>query len=1048
MNGFRVDRNCSTYLARSRLLERFKHTTRARTSLRQARYVTIVFSLLFLVSFTAPLPAQAGVVDSVRSAYASTVSWFVSLFSRDSSNDSGAAPSEPPASPASESPSTASPESQSSAPPPTETRSLFTQVLPTGAQQPTPLFTTIVNTVNERVDDARLADMITRAELEQTTRSFLSNIASVAHGTGNIDDRIDTVVQSYLGSLTGSFSTGSLSVAGESNLATTTITGGLTVNGNTNITEGGQLTVGDKIIAPGEIGLGTSSPSAKLTVQSTNPLQTAVFIVGTSTQTNPLLDILSDTNASLFRVSANGDIGIGTTSPVSTLDVWGDFRVGTSSTPLLFADVSTGRVQVGGGGGTGPATLFDVTALPGAVSNDYTSDAAAAVGNGGLFRIGDFTASNGKYVGLNISSISSSGINQTTHIGSVSVSGGGTPITVFGHRVGGSYAERMRITNAGHLGIGTTTVNARLAVQTTGTTDILNLFETGGTEVFTVLESGNVGIGTTGPGSRLDVRSSDVTFTNNTRGILNIASTDAQSSGRGGSLTFSGYRDSAASSHQVWAVIEGNKENSLDFHSQGYLSFSTSLSGPLVEAMRITSAGNVGISTTSPYARLSVAGNAHFDGSVTLSSLIATTSISAPYLATTDAVATSTFAGGFSVGTTAFNVLQNGRVGIGTTTPTTLLQVSGEVKAESASFGGTASNKVQISSFGNLVLNGSVLQSSGATLSGSSFYGLTGLYSFGGVIRATNALNFQTNNSSVSSLYIHSAGNIGISTTSPSARLSITQSANTSAGGIWLAANDDTDFRSAYMNDTGVLSFYGGDTAGTLNTATLNAAGEWTNASDIAYKDTVQNLSYGLEEVLALTPRSYFLKNTNDHRIGFIAQEVELVIPEVVGGTEGSKGISYGNLVAVVVKAIQELAQKVNGFAVRITTGILDAGAVNTDNLNTDTLCVGSVCVTEAEFGALLDKQGQQSATPPPSPEPPEEGAVPDSDEDASGPDMPTDAEELEDTAQDAPVEDEESQQADSLDDSVPNDVSDEAGLDENTNADGDTEDIDENEAP
>lgn len=158
------------------------------------------------------------------------------------------------------------------------------------------------------------------------------------------------------------------------------------------------------------------------------------------------------------------------------------------------------------------------------------------------------------------------------------------------------------------------------------------------------------------------------------------------------------------------------------------------------------------------------------------------------------------------------------------------------------------------------------------------------------------------------------------------------------------------------------MSFYGGDTAGTLNTATLNAAGEWTNASDIAYKENVENLAYGLDAVLALTPRSYDIKNTNDHRIGFIAQEMELVIPEVVGGVDGSKGISYGNLIAVVVKAIQELSDKISGFADSITTAVLNATTVKTENL-----CVGETCITESELQELLDESGQDPApTPPP----------------------------------------------------------------------------------
>ena len=55
------------------------------------------------------------------------------------------------------------------------------------------------------------------------------------------------------------------------------------------------------------------------------------------------------------------------------------------------------------------------------------------------------------------------------------------------------------------------------------------------------------------------------------------------------------------------------------------------------------------------------------------------------------------------------------------------------------------------------------------------------------------------------------------------------------------------------------------------------------------------------------------------HEIGFIAQEVEELIPEVVIGEEGTKGVGYGQLTAVLTKAIQELKAELDAAKERIT---------------------------------------------------------------------------------------------------------------------------------
>ena len=56
------------------------------------------------------------------------------------------------------------------------------------------------------------------------------------------------------------------------------------------------------------------------------------------------------------------------------------------------------------------------------------------------------------------------------------------------------------------------------------------------------------------------------------------------------------------------------------------------------------------------------------------------------------------------------------------------------------------------------------------------------------------------------------------------------------------------------------------------------------------------------------------MKKDDKKEIGFIAQEVEKIIPELVkedNGDDKYKSISYGNVTALLVEAIKELRQEV-----------------------------------------------------------------------------------------------------------------------------------------
>ncbi|NNE25699.1 MAG: hypothetical protein HKN09_02540 [Saprospiraceae bacterium] len=90
------------------------------------------------------------------------------------------------------------------------------------------------------------------------------------------------------------------------------------------------------------------------------------------------------------------------------------------------------------------------------------------------------------------------------------------------------------------------------------------------------------------------------------------------------------------------------------------------------------------------------------------------------------------------------------------------------------------------------------------------------------------------------------------------------------------------------------------------NGATLNNAGVWTDASDRSRKYNIQDLNYGLSEVMSMRPSYYKMKSDDSNAIGFIAQDMKEIIPEVVYGEDGNLSMGYGQLTAVLVNAIKE----------------------------------------------------------------------------------------------------------------------------------------------
>jgi hypothetical protein len=150
---------------------------------------------------------------------------------------------------------------------------------------------------------------------------------------------------------------------------------------------------------------------------------------------------------------------------------------------------------------------------------------------------------------------------------------------------------------------------------------------------------------------------------------------------------------------------------------------------------------------------------------------------------------------------------------------------------------------------------------------------------------------------------ITSSGNVLIGTTTNGGyRLDVNGTARVnSADGFWVQSG--SQYRQMYFDGFSTLYFWNGS-----NQSNLSSAGAWVNASDASIKKDVTPIKYGLSDLMLLNPRSYKMKTDDLEQIGFIAQEVEQIIPEVVNSdNKGMKGLSYGNMVALLTKSIQEL---------------------------------------------------------------------------------------------------------------------------------------------
>jgi hypothetical protein len=92
------------------------------------------------------------------------------------------------------------------------------------------------------------------------------------------------------------------------------------------------------------------------------------------------------------------------------------------------------------------------------------------------------------------------------------------------------------------------------------------------------------------------------------------------------------------------------------------------------------------------------------------------------------------------------------------------------------------------------------------------------------------------------------------------------------------------------------------------------------DTSSARYKDNIRDSIYGLADLLKIQSRQFEYKDDGRSDVGFIAEEMVEVIPEVVAIDKQGRpdAVSYDRLVSVCVKAIQELKTIVDAQAAEI----------------------------------------------------------------------------------------------------------------------------------